>query len=120
MASEFLYILCAGYQVWVAREGGGEHTSQLNNTYPSARPTLSSPLDSTRPTPAPVPVSAMSHPTRHFLKDTRNNPGNDCAATLVSNLCPTRLPHNTGHVADFPDQPRQIRRLSLQLCFTSS
>lgn len=28
MASEFLYILCAGYQVWVAREGGNVSAQQ--------------------------------------------------------------------------------------------
>lgn len=33
MASEFLYILCAGYQVWVAREGGGGST-RLSSTIP--------------------------------------------------------------------------------------
>ncbi|KAJ5531528.1 hypothetical protein N7527_004921 [Penicillium freii] len=82
----------------------GDKSQLHNNTYPSARPTLSSPLE---PTPAPVPVSAMSHPTRHFL-NTRNNPGTYCAATLVlKNHCPT-LPHNPGHVAEFPEQPQPI------------
>lgn len=32
MASEFLYILCAGYQVWVAREGGTR--TRLGSTIP--------------------------------------------------------------------------------------
>ncbi|KAJ5857881.1 hypothetical protein N7455_008775 [Penicillium solitum] len=95
---------------------GDTDTSRLNNTYPSARPTLSSPLDSTRPTPAPVPVSAMSHPTRHFLEDTRNNPGNYCVATPVSNLCPTLLPHNPGQVTVRPYDYASLHPRQTQLC----
>lgn len=91
----------------------GDKSQLHNNTYPSARP-ISSPLE---PTPAPVPVSAMSHPTRHFL-NTRNNPGNYCAATLVlKNHCPTLFYHTTP--ATSPSSPTDLCQFTLRYDYAS-
>lgn len=78
------------------REGD---TSQLYNTSIRSADII---LPSRTNTPAPVPVSAMSHPTRHSLKDTTLETMEYGAATLVSNLCPTLRPNNPNPVADYP------------------
>lgn len=113
MAFEFLYIL----QVcWLSSMGSTRRgdTSQLHNndTFPSARPTLSS----SNQHPGSSPRLSYVSPDTTFL---RHNPGNYCSATLLSNLCPTLLPHNPSPVGYYPDQPRPIHRSIPQSYFTS-
>lgn len=113
MAFEFLYIL----QVcWLSSMGSTRRgdTSQLHNndTYPSARPTLSS----SNQHPGSSPSLSYVSPDTTFL---RHNPGNYFSATLLSNLCPTLLPHNPSPVGYYPDQPRPIHRSIPQSYFTS-
>ncbi|KAG0154517.1 hypothetical protein PDIDSM_85 [Penicillium digitatum] len=99
MASELLYIFCAGCQVWVAQEGEKRRSS---TTSQSARPILSSPLE---PRPRLRSQSQLCL-TRHDNDQYKTQPSRLWStATLVSNLCPTRRPHNLSSVAYDPNQP---------------
>ena len=117
MASEFLYILCAGYQVWVAREGGAHVSAQQYLSIRSTDIILPS-----RTNLGSSPSLSYVSPDTTFPRRHKKQPWKRlCCNPGLENRCPTLLPHNPGQFTVSPDDhtslhPRQHHILDKLNC----